>query len=147
MYSSAPRGAAALPSTPRGTTPTASPPLGLLDVPAPNPHLTAAEAPDAAWDHPINVERVDSFHGAHVGRATRSLGDVLVTVVMDAGQSDAQDQRFWKRSPLSDSNRRPPPYQGGSADLIVGRCCLSGELAAKCWGRRWGEWRCRPETA
>lgn len=70
----------------------------LLDVPAGNPHLTADEAPDAAWDHPANVERVDSFHAERtIARDKRSLGDLPVTVVTaDAGQSDKRDQQVWK---------------------------------------------------
>jgi predicted alpha/beta hydrolase family esterase len=71
----------------------------LLDVPAGNAHLTADEAPEAAWDHPTNVERVDSFHAERtMARDKRSLDDLPVTVVTaDAGQSDENDQRFWKR--------------------------------------------------
>ena len=71
----------------------------LLDVPAGNPDLTAAEAPDAAWDHPVNVERVDSFHAERtMAHDTRSLSDLPVTVVTaDGGQSDPKDQQFWKR--------------------------------------------------
>lgn len=70
----------------------------LLDVPAGNPHLTADEAPDAAWDHPANVERVDSFHAERtMARDKRSLGDIPVTVVTaDGGQSDKRDQQVWK---------------------------------------------------
>jgi hypothetical protein len=70
----------------------------LLDVPAGNAQLTAAEAPDAAWEHPINVERVDSFDAERtMARDSRSLGDLPVRVVTaDGGQSDKQDQRFWK---------------------------------------------------
>jgi len=73
--------------------------LVLLDVPAGNARLSAQEAPEAAWDHPTNVERVDSFHAERtMARDTRSLGDVQVTVVTaDAGQSDKRDQRSWKR--------------------------------------------------
>ena len=72
--------------------------LVLLDVPAGDPHLTAADAPDAAWDHAANVERVDSFHAERtMARDDRSLGDLPVTVVTaDAGQSDPKDQQFWK---------------------------------------------------
>lgn len=71
----------------------------LLDVPAGNARLTVEQAPEAAWDHPTNVERVDSFHAERtMARDDRSLGDVPVTVVTaDAGQSDKDDQRFWKR--------------------------------------------------
>jgi surfactin synthase thioesterase subunit len=71
----------------------------LLDVPAGNARLTADEAPEAAWDHPTNVERVDSFHAERtMARDKRSLNDLPVTVVTaDAGQSDENDQRFWKR--------------------------------------------------
>ncbi len=71
----------------------------LLDVPAGNARLTAEEAPDAAWNHPTNVERVDSFHAERtMARDKRSLGEVPVTVVTaDAGQSDKRDQRVWKR--------------------------------------------------
>jgi len=70
-----------------------------LDVPAGNAKLTAAAAPDATWDHPVNVERVDSFHAERtMARDDRSLGDLPVTVVTaDAGQGDKRDQRFWKR--------------------------------------------------
>ena len=84
----------------------------LLDVPAGNAELTAAEAPDAAWDHPANVERVDSFHAERtMARDTRSLGNIPVTVVTaDAGQSDADDQQVWKR--LS-SNFRQVVLSGG----------------------------------
>ena len=73
--------------------------LVLLDVPAGNAKLTADEAPEAAWDHPANVERVDSFHAERtMARDKRSLGDVPVAVVTaDAGQSDKKDQRVWKR--------------------------------------------------
>jgi hypothetical protein len=72
--------------------------LVLLDVPAGNANLTAADAPDAAWDHPENVERVDSFHAERtMARDTRSLGDVPVAVVTaDAGASDPKDQQVWK---------------------------------------------------
>lgn len=57
----------------------------LLDVPAGNAELTASEAPDAAWDHPANVERVDSFHAERtMARDRRSLGDVPVTVIRRA---------------------------------------------------------------
>ena len=71
----------------------------LLDVPAGNARLTAEEAPDAAWDHPTNVERVDSFHAERtMARDRRSLGDLPVTVLTaDAGQSDKKDQRVWRR--------------------------------------------------
>jgi surfactin synthase thioesterase subunit len=71
----------------------------LLDVPAGNPHLTAEEAPDAAWDHPANIERVDSFDAERtMARDKRSLGDLPVTVVTaDGGQSDKRDQQSWKR--------------------------------------------------
>lgn len=53
------------------------------------------EAPEAAWDHPTNVERVDSFHAERKFVLNkRSLGSVPVTVVTaDAGQSDEKDQR------------------------------------------------------
>jgi hypothetical protein len=68
-------------------------------VPEGNARLTADEAPEAAWDHPTNVERVDSFHAERtMARDKRSLGELPVTVVTaDAGQSDKKDQRFWKR--------------------------------------------------
>ena len=58
---------------------------------------TAAEAPEAAWD--VKVERVDSFHAERtMASDKRALGDLPVTVVTaDGGQSDKQDQRFWKR--------------------------------------------------
>ena len=70
----------------------------LLDVPAGNAKLTEREAPDAAWDHPTNVERVDSFDAERtMARDKRSLGDVPVRVVTAAGgQSDKADQRAWK---------------------------------------------------
>ena len=73
--------------------------LVLLDVPAGNPHLTAYTAPEAAWEHPANIEHVDSFHAERtMARDARSVGDLPVTVVTaDAGQSDKQDQRSWKR--------------------------------------------------
>ena len=68
-------------------------------MPEGNARLTADEAPEAAWDHPTNVERVDSFHAERtMARDKRSLGELPVTVVTaDAGQSDKKDQRFWKR--------------------------------------------------
>lgn len=71
----------------------------LLDVPAGDARLTADEAPEAAWDHPANFERVDSFHAERtMARDKRSLSDVRVTVVTaDAGQSDKRDQRVWTR--------------------------------------------------
>jgi surfactin synthase thioesterase subunit len=71
----------------------------LLDVPAGNARLTADQVPEAAWDHPVNVERVDSFHAERtMARDRRSLGDLPVTVVTaDRGQSDKRDQRSWKR--------------------------------------------------
>lgn len=71
----------------------------LLDVPAGNARLTAEQAPEAAWDHPTNVERVDAFHAERtMARDRRSLGDVPVTVVTaDGGQSDRKDQQVWKR--------------------------------------------------
>lgn len=71
----------------------------LLDVPAGDARLAAEEAPEAAWDHPTNVERVDSFHAERtMARDKRSLGNVPVTVVTaDGGQSDKKDQRVWKR--------------------------------------------------
>lgn len=71
----------------------------LLDVPAGNARLTAAEAPDAAWDHSANVERVDSFHAERtMAHDRRSLSDVPVTVVTaSGGQSNKQDQLVWKR--------------------------------------------------
>lgn len=73
--------------------------LVLLDVPAGNANLTAKEAPEAAWDHPTNTERVDSFHAERtMATDKRSLGDLPVRVVTaDSGQSDKKDQRFWKR--------------------------------------------------
>ena len=92
----------------------------LLDVPAGNARLTARKAPDAAWNHPTNVERVDSFHAERtMARDKRSLGEVPVTVVTaDAGQSDKRDQRVWEAAveqllagrPLGRSRhlRRPP---------------------------------------
>ena len=78
----------------------------LLDVPAGNANLTEAEAPEAAWDHPLNVERVDSFHAERtMARDRRTLGDVPVTIVTaDGGASDRRDQRVWKR--LSTSARQ-----------------------------------------
>jgi alpha/beta hydrolase fold len=73
--------------------------LVLLDVPAGNAQLSSEEAPDAAWDHPVNVERVDSFHAERtMARDRRSLGDLPVTVVTaDGGASDKHDQQVWKR--------------------------------------------------
>jgi Alpha/beta hydrolase family len=91
--------------------------LVLLDVPAGNPHLTAADAPDAAWDHPANVERVDSFHAERtMARDDRSLGDLPVAVVTaDAGQSDPKDQQFWKRL----SNNFSQVVLAGSHDIYA----------------------------
>ena len=78
----------------------------LLDVPAGNAELTAADAPEAAWDHPLNVERVDAFHAERtMARDRRSLGDIPVTIVTaDGGQSDKRDQSVWRR--LSKSSRQ-----------------------------------------
>jgi hypothetical protein len=69
----------------------------LLDVPAGNPANLTAE--DADWKHPSNVTRTDALHAERVmARDKRSLGDVPVTVVTaNGGQSDAKDQRVWKR--------------------------------------------------
>jgi pimeloyl-ACP methyl ester carboxylesterase len=71
----------------------------LLDVSAGNAELTAKQAPEAAWDHPANVECVDSFHAERtMAKDRRSLGGLPVMVVTaDGGQSDERDQQFWKR--------------------------------------------------
>ena len=89
----------------------------LLDVPAGNADLTAEEAPEAAWDHPENIERVDSFHAERtMARDRRTLGAVPVTIVTaDAGQSDERDQRVWRQ--LSEQSRQV--VLSGGHDIFI----------------------------
>ena len=78
----------------------------LLDVPAPQGELTAKEAPDAAWDHPENIERVDALAAEHSLAARKPVIPSIPLRVVTAtfGQSNRKDQSYWMSlSPKSES--------------------------------------------
>ena len=69
----------------------------LLDVPAANGELTAQEAPDAAWDHPDNIEHVDALAVEHAFAAKKpNIPPVPLRVVTASdGDSSVEDQSYW----------------------------------------------------
>ena len=78
----------------------------LLDVPAADGSLTAKEAPEAAWDHPGNIERVDALAVEHGFAAEKpDIPPVPLRVVTASdGASSVEDQSYW----LSLSPRSEP---------------------------------------
>jgi pimeloyl-ACP methyl ester carboxylesterase len=73
--------------------------LVLLDVPPPDPNLTAEIAPEAAWDHPANLERVDALDTERRLAEDRLPIDPIPVTIVSAtdGASGPAPQEYWLR--------------------------------------------------
>jgi alpha/beta hydrolase fold len=73
--------------------------LVFLEVPAPSARLTARDAPEAAWDHSANPERVDALAAEHqLATELPTIRPVPIRIVTaTAGQSSKEHQAYWRK--------------------------------------------------